>query len=358
MTTRFASSLLATLLAPACSQSRTPVDIRPVVITEPVSADADDPAIWVNPADPARSLIVGTNKVPAPWGALVVWGLDGKIRQTVAGLDQPNNVDVEYGILLRSGPVDIAVVTERLQRRLRVYRITAEGLTDISSGGGLPVFVGQSGAQAEPMGIGIYRRPRDLTVFAIVSRKSGPRNGHLWEYELRDDGAGRVAGFKVREFGGFSGAGEIEAVAVDDALGHVYYADEGEGIHKWHADPDHPDAGRELANFARSGFLGDREGIAIYARPDGTGYIVCTDQIPRNSKYYFYRREGKPGAPHDHSELVRVVWGGADATDGIEVTSAGLGPHFPSGVLVAMNSAGRNFFLYRWEDIQKLIGAH
>ncbi|MBI3695290.1 MAG: phytase, partial [Acidobacteria bacterium] len=187
MSTRFASSLLATLFVAACSQSRPPADIRPVVITQPVSDDADDPAIWVNPADPARSLIVGTNKVPAPRGALVVWGLDGKIRQTVAGIDQPNNVDVEYGIFLRSGPVDIAVVTERLQRRLRVYRITAEGLTDISSGSGVRVFEGQSGAQVEPMGIALYRRPGDLAVFAIVSRKSGPRNGYLWEYELRDD---------------------------------------------------------------------------------------------------------------------------------------------------------------------------
>ena len=32
--------------------------------------------------------------------------------------------------------------------------------------------------------------------------------------------------------------GEIEAVAVDDAPGYVYYADEGNGTHKYHADPD------------------------------------------------------------------------------------------------------------------------
>ena len=45
----------------------------------------------------------------------------------------------------------------------------------------------------------------------------------------------------MRRFGTFSGLGEIEAVAVDDALGYVYYADEGTGIHKWHADPDAPE---------------------------------------------------------------------------------------------------------------------
>src|SRR2546430_8869431 len=43
----------------------------------------------------SRSLILGTNKAPAPNGALVVFGLDGKVRQTLAGIDRPNNVDVE-----------------------------------------------------------------------------------------------------------------------------------------------------------------------------------------------------------------------------------------------------------------------
>jgi 3-phytase len=154
----------------------------------------------------------------------------------------------------------------------------------------------------------------------------------------------------VRYFGRFSGTGEIEAVAVDDPLGYVYYADEGDGIHKYHADPDHPRASQELAHFGREGFRADREGIAIYERQDGTGYILCTDQIAGNSEYHVYRREGEPGRPHDHSKLLKVVRGGADATDGLEVTARALGPKFPAGLVVAMNSKGRNFLLYRWED--------
>ena len=92
-----------------------------MLATESVTDDPDDPAIWVHPTDPARSLIVGTNKVATPKGALVVFDLDGKIRQTVAGLDRPNNVDVEYGLRLKGGAVDIAVATERLKGQLRVF---------------------------------------------------------------------------------------------------------------------------------------------------------------------------------------------------------------------------------------------
>ena len=201
------------------------------------------------------------------------------------------------------------------------------------------------------MGISLYRRPKDGAVFAIVSPKSGPVDGYLWQYRLSDDGAGRVRAERVRRFGRFSGKSEIEAVAVDDALGYVYYADEGDGIHKYHADPDNPDAARELAHFGRSGFRADREGIGIYARGDGTGYVICTDQLDGSSNYHIFRREGAPGNPHDHSELMKVVAGGADQTDGIEVTSAALGPDFPNGMMVAMNSGPRNFLVFRWEAL-------
>jgi 3-phytase len=155
----------------------------------------------------------------------------------------------------------------------------------------------------------------------------------------------------VRAFGNFSGTGEIEAVAVDDELGFIYYADELHGVRKWQADPDHPEAAKELAVFAREGFQGDREGIAIYTQPGGRGYIVCADQIDGGSAYFLFRREGAPGNPHDHSETVKIVRGGADATDGIEATSTPLGPAFPQGLLVAMNSVGHNFLFYRWEDM-------
>lgn len=345
--------ILALFLAAAGSQA--PVDVRFALATAAVPDDPDDPAIWVNPSDPSRSLVLGTNKVGAPRGALVVFGLDGRIRQTIENLDRPNNVDVEYGLRLGGQRVDIAVVTERRKQRLRVYRIAPDGsgLSEVSSEDGLQVFTGRSGEEAAPMGVALYRRPRDGAIFAVVSPKTGPREGYLEQYRLEDDGGGRVRAVRVRSFGRFSGTKEVEAVAVDDALGYVYYADEGDGIHKYHADPDHPDAGRELARFGRTGFKGDREGIAVYALDAKTGYIVCTDQIEGNSEYRVYLREGAPGRPHDHSEAVKVFRGGADSTDGIEITSAALGPRFPHGMMVAMNSGPKNFLFYRWEDIAR-----
>jgi 3-phytase len=274
------------------------------------------------------------------------------LRQLLKGPDRPNNVDVEYGIDLDATPTDIAVLTERLGRRLRVYAIAPDGssLRDISAGR-MPVLQGAEGDEGAPMGIGLYRRPKDGAIFAIVSPKAGPKENYLWQYRLSDDGTGRVKATFVRRFGNFSGVGEIEAIAVDDELGYVYYADEAAGIHKWLADPDAPNANRELALFGTTGYEQDREGLGIYTLADGKGYIVSVDQLPEESIFHVYRREGEPGRPHDHSRVLLSFTGGADGTDGLDVTSAPLGPEFPDGMMIAMNSASRNFLMFRWRDI-------
>ena len=349
--------MIATVSVAACTQSVAEVSIlQPSFATSAVADDADDPAIWINRVNPRRSLIVGTNKVAAPDGALYVFDLDGTVRQIVKPLDRPNNVDVEYGLATPAGPIDIAVVTERFQGRLRVYRIGETGLVPID-GGGIRVLEGQLGPAAMPMGISLYRRPRDGSLFAIVAPKIGDTTNYLWQYRLTfDTAAGVVRGTMVRRFGNFSGTGEIEAVAVDDELGYVYYADEEFGLRKWLADPDQPEANRELAVFGKNKFSGQREGIAILGNSDGTGFIICNDQLPGRSVLHVFRREGQPGRPHDHDPAVAAIATGADNTDGIDASLMALGPRFPGGLLAMMNSRGRNFQFYDLRDLMKRLG--
>ncbi len=299
----------------------TTIDLRLERATDAVGQDSDDPAFWRHPKDFSKSLILGTNKAPAAQGgALVVMGLDGKIRQRVAGLDRPNNVDAKG---------NVAAVTERLATAVRVYDINESGVKERFT---FPVFTGESGPRQAPMGIALYRRPKDGALFAIVGRKSGPAQGYLWQYRIEGSKA-----TKVREFGAFSeGQSEIEAIAVDDENGFVYYADEDCCIRKWQADPDHPQAAREVATFGREGFQGNREGIAIRKTAQGGGYVICTDQIPNASRYYVFRRTGDQTAP------VTLLQGMADSTDGLEVIAG------PRNLLAAMNSKDHNFLLFQW----------
>jgi 3-phytase len=314
--------------------------LAPRVVTQPARYDTDDPAIWIDRADPSRSLIVGTDKEAD--GALYVYDLGGRIVNRVGGLKRPNNVDIAYGLPLGGTPTDIAVTTERDMMRLRVFSLP--GMTSIDNGD-LVVFDGDT--NRAPMGIALYRRARDGAMFAFVGGKAGPLTGYIGQYRLADDGTGHVKMTLIRSFGAYSGRKEIEAIAVDVELGYVYYADESVGVHKYKADPDAPDANTELALFATSGFAGDHEGISIYKVNDGTGYILVSDQ--QANQFRVYPREGAPGRPHEH-RLVKTVPVAAIESDGCEVTNVDLGPAFPHGLFVAMSN-GRVFHYYAWEDI-------
>lgn len=340
VSSRFLVALLLMLSTIACQAA---VDIKPAVITEAVIYDADDPAIWVNSRNPAQSLIIGTDKGDGgSGGGLYVFGLDGRIRQKILDVKRPNNVDVEYGFRLGKRTIDIAVMTDSGSRQLRVYEISPAGkLTEITG-------KGQTGDA--PWGIALYKRPSDGAIYAICSRPSGPKENYLMQFLLKDNGSGKVDVVEIRRFGKFSGTDLIEAVAVDDALGYVYYADESTCIRKYHADPDHPSAGKELGNFGVGEYDADREGIGVYAIAGGKGYVVCTDQT-KNSRYLIYTREGSPGKPHDHGKAIKIVQGGARGTDGIDASSASLGPKFPKGILVVMNSPGKNFFIFDWRTV-------
>ncbi|MBM3852432.1 MAG: phytase, partial [Verrucomicrobia bacterium] len=175
--------------------------------------------------------------------------------------------------------------------------------------------------------------------------KGGPTEGYLGQYLLSDDGRGGVRMSLVRQFGRYSGRKEIEAIAVDSELGYVYYSDETFGVHKYAADPEAPDAGRELALFGTAGYAGDHEGISIYDLGGGRGYILVSDQ--QANRFRIYRREGEPGRPHEHT-LLKTVPVSAIESDGSEVTSTPL-PGFPHGLFVAMSN-GRVFHYYAWEQ--------
>ncbi|MHA4742513.1 phytase [Dyadobacter sp. MSC1_007] len=317
--------------------------VQPVYISDTVGHDSDDPAIWINPADPAQSLIIGTDKDQD--GGLFVFDLKGKIQKgkTIRGLQRPDNVDIEYGMVLGGKPVDIAVTTERFTHKLRIYTLPDMKPVD---NGGLEVFTGQTGAnERDLMGIALYKNKAGK-IYAIVGRKSGPTDGtYLWQYALEDNGKGQVKASLVRKFGQYSGLKEIESIAVDDQLGYVYYSDEGKGVRKYYAEPEK--GNQELALFGTTGFTEDHEGISIYQVTDSTGYILVSDQGANS--FQIFPREGSASGLNDHP-LIKKVTVKASHSDGSDITSLALNGHFKAGLFVVM-SDDKTFHYYRWEDI-------
>jgi 3-phytase len=338
--------VLANLVFTSCSTKLASIRkdaIKPIVVTETLPHDTDDPAIWIHPIDASKSIIIGTDKDSD--GGLYAFDLNGKIITKSEALKRPNNVDIAYGLVINGQKTDVAVTTERESNTIRVFSLP--DLKPIDNGG-IPVFEGE--LERDPMGIALYTRASDHAIFAIVGRKTGSSGTYLWQYQLTDTG-NRIAGANVvRKFGQYSGKKEIEAIAVDNELGVVYYCDEQFGIRKYNADPAKND-NSELALFGQGNFKSDNEGIAIYKKTATTGYILVSNQ--QANTFMVYPREGVNGNPNEFPLLAEIPTSTIEC-DGADVTSLNLGGQFQKGMFVAMSN-GMTFHFYNWEDLQKRI---
>ncbi len=310
--------------------------ISPDIISEKVLHDTDDPAIWIHPSDPSKSIVFGTDKDID--GAIFAFDLDGKVIQNkvINNIRYPNNIDVEYGFNQNdSTTTDIIAFTERARNRIRLFSVPEMKPLD---NGGFPVFEDETDLELRrPMGISMYKDPETSSIYIIVSRKSGPKNEYLHQYKLIHDHIG-VKVKLVRKFGKFSGQKEIEAIAIDDQLGFVYYADEGVGIRKYYANPNK--GNEELVIFGGEYFKEDIEGIAIVSKPGNDGVLIVSDQ-QKGQFNIFSRRDNR---------FIKALNLDTNETDGCDVISVPLNDTFKNGLFVAMNN-DQNFYFY---DLEKL----
>lgn len=337
--------IACTPLVFACGSKLAKVDpnaLKPQVVTQATPHDTDDPAIWINKKNPEQSLIIGTDKEEAT-GGLYVYDLAGNIVNKVYPMDRPNNVDVAYDFDLNGKKVDIAVVTERKQNRIRIFSLP--DLEPIDNGG---IAVFEDSDLKDPMGISLYTNTTNKTTYAVVGRKEGPSGNYLYQYQLVATN-GTIHGKLVRTFGNYSGKKEIEAIMVDNELGYIYYSDETVGIRKYYADPEK--GNQELAFFGQNDFKRDHEGIALYKFDNGKGYILISDQQANN--FIVYKREGESTNPHEHQMIAKIPFSTVEC-DGADAVNFNLGKAFPNGVFVAMSN-GNVFHYYDWNIIQTEI---
>ncbi|HEV3365131.1 MAG TPA: phytase, partial [Acidimicrobiia bacterium] len=217
--------VLCTLVVTGAFQSAAeavPVQVTADGETVPVLTtgdSADDPAIWVNAADPSKSVVIGNDK----GDALEVYNLSGARIQRIA--TGHGNVDVRTGFPLSGSTVDIAAAASS---GIRVYRIdpATQQLTNITDGGRI------SGVSGE--GFCLYRSPVSGLVYAFIITRAG----FVQQVRLGDANAnGLVDGQLVRSF---MVGSESEGCVADDELGHLYISEEDVGIWKYGAEPSTP----------------------------------------------------------------------------------------------------------------------
>lgn len=155
---KFTLGMLVMLLCTDTLPAQTiPSEIRvtPRINSGAVSGDADDPAIWIHPTDPAQSLVIGTDKIG---NAVYLWDMNGQQRQRVSVSATPNNGDVRYGMPVGGVPVDIYVVGAENPSRLVIFKIdpNSRQLSDITASGAT-----STPQVKEPYGVCLYRRASD-----------------------------------------------------------------------------------------------------------------------------------------------------------------------------------------------------
>ena len=330
------SRAVVTVLAIACvwacfgvAADKPPKPAPASVCAADGSRDQDDMCIWVHPTDRARSTVITADKAA---GKVFVYDLAGKALQAVS-VAKPANIDLRYGFPLGGKTVDIVALNRRTNDAIVVFKVdpATRRIERIDNG---KIATGQN------YGGTLFRSPKTGKVYFITTAKGGTCE----QYELADDGRGKVKGTKVRTFK----TGYSEGAVADDQAGKIYVGQERKGVWVIGGEPTDPAPPKLIIRLGENGVKGDVEGLAIYRRDGGKGYLIVSNQGPSNFKVY------QLAAPYKYVGTFTIA--GANDTDGIDVTNAGLGGRFAKG-LFACHTAGIRghkgcpVILTAWADI-------
>ncbi|WP_026294809.1 phytase [Sediminispirochaeta bajacaliforniensis] len=312
----------------------------------PVFGDvADDPAIWVHPEDPALSIIIGTDKHEKR-GGLRIYDLSGNELHFLQ-VGKSNNVDVRYDFPFGDAKVDIAGSTNRAENSIQVFAINPEdrSLTRIDDG-----TLTSGPGSTEVYGFSLYHSCSTGRFYAVC----GLYDGTVEQWELVDNGMGKVSGRKVKTY---AFGGVCEGIAADDQKDELYIAEENVGLWKVDAAPDASNEPKSIQKISENPYIHkDLEGVALYVGDNGGGYVLVSSQ--GTDSYAVYDREDG-----SYAGSFRIVDGpvidGVSDTDGIEVLSYGIPGLFPDGFFIVQDDVNfdgqekskQNFKLVDWRAI-------
>jgi 3-phytase (myo-inositol-hexaphosphate 3-phosphohydrolase) len=331
---------LATFLTPARADQPTG-DAAAALETAPVAGGGttDDPAIWVDPVDPSRSLVIGANND----AGIGVYDLTGAEKATITDDGPAGSVDVRRGFSLGGQTVDVLAAAN--EGTVRFYTIDAGGqLTNQTAGTGAITPAWPSGG-GKIDGLCLYQsslsgQPR---TYAFVWAPSG----QMEQLELIDN-AGKIDVQLVR--GGALGAWDVSSASsstisgcvADDEMHTLYVGEKAVAIWRYGAEPGDAVAGPASVDVpAPTGhFTPNLGGLALVRTGPETGYLLASSQgtsgTPEADSFMVYRREAG-------NEFVRAFHVGTGAVDGcqrtrgIEAVAANLGAAFPDGVFVCQD---------------------
>jgi len=298
---------------------------------------ADDPAIWRNAADPAASLIVGTDKK----AGLYVYGLDGKVRDFL-NAGRVNNVDLKGDVTINGTPGILVVASDRndvANARLALFRLDP-ATAKLTALGTVPAGAG------EAYGVCMYRDT--AAVYAFIVLKDGTINQVALDVGGASPAAKIVRSMKLGT--------QSEGCAADDRTGRLYVAEEDVGLWRFDAAATGSTTPVKIAAADGRNIVADAEGVAIAPIGASEGYVLVSSQ--GDNAYTVYRMADD--AYVGRFRVAAGAVGSTEETDGIELMRGDFGPGYPGGLFIAQDGHNaphaQNFKLVAWDDIAKALG--
>ena len=300
------------------------------------SGEANDPALLIDRANPAASLILGSGDA----GGLEIFDLDGE-RQGVGTARPTTLVDVQYNFPLGGGYVDLIVGYDSGAAALVAYVLddSRASFREVSP---------PMATEAEIEGMCLYQSPISGKFYAFAAG-----DGSFQQWELYPEN-GTVQGRLIRTVP--VGPGAAHCVA-HDRRAEVFYSQETVGVAGFNAEPE-SETEVEFVDLTtpHGRFGGDVKGVALYEQADG-GYLIVSDAD--ESRLQFYDIES-----HAHRGTINVIGGDAadsvEETEGLAATSLPLSATLEHGLLVLADDdngdAAANYKLVPWQRVSEALG--
>ena len=289
---------------------------------------SDDAAIWVDSANPRRSVVIAGNKAD-DGGGIGVFGMDGKLIQFKEE-GELGNVDLRTGFPSRKGSVVLVGANNRSTNTLGLWTLSTK-TRHLSS-----VNARSLKTMASNYGFCLYHSKISNKFYAFVTPEE---NGFIQQFELLPQASGLIDAKLVRRL---PVSGKAEGCVADDEKGKLYVGQEEVAIWKYGAEPRSPAARVSVDRVGEGHLVADIEGMSIAYGAQGSGYLIVSSQGDSTIALYG-RDDGNPFV-----KRVRIIGGGSiDAvtgTDGLDVTAQNAGPRFAKGLLVVhdeSNTDGR-----------------
>ena len=298
---------------------------------------ADDPAIWRNAKDPAKSLVIGTDKR----AGLYVFGMDGS-KKSFLPEGELNNVDLREVMIdgRKTVLVGASIRNDIKNAQIGLYRLDTE-TAELQPLGKFPAGAGEAYG------------------FCFGQDKAGDVSAYMIGK------AGNVREMKLSFAGGVPNATitrehklttQPEGCVVDDRTGRLYVGEENAAIWLYDLNADSLSPQR-FANVNERELVADVEGLALAPKGENGGYLVASSQ--GDNAYVLY--DLVTGAYVNRFRLMDGIVDGTSDTDGIEVMPGNFGPKYPDGLMVVQDGDNgdqtQNFKYISWRDVAGAVEA-